>query len=64
MTWTWEYYDGAYIVRRIDMTKQVAYIAPRTAGNNAALRETPKEPKWRLNTSDPDSETLREAEDG
>jgi len=36
MTWTWEYYDGAYIVRRIDMTKQVAYIAPRTPANNAA----------------------------
>ena len=29
----------------------------------AALREAEKEPEWHLNTSDPDSETLREAEE-
>jgi hypothetical protein len=36
MTWEFEYYDGGYMVRRHDMTRQVWLLAPQTNCGNVA----------------------------
>jgi hypothetical protein len=36
VAWTWEYFAGQYIIRREDMTKQVAIEAPCSKRNNVA----------------------------